>query len=574
VCWYARRVSCTARHASHLNVRCAPHECALPTRAIGAPCILTRYSCAGDRISHPARGDGAVLAIDRSDARPTTVQFDNGERHSYSDASATKLLLVERPAAKTLQTAKLGMQNRISGILGKTDRAQCTPPRSGVSAQELLTGAVSAPQIPTATAVELQLPEAPKGQLKKHEPASSPRKILTPLEPFSIGDDQNDAQSSAAESDACTRPSSEASAVRTPVDLVQHAEFARSVEPIAILDRDAVGSLLEPQLPGTPSPERGGAGAEMSQDLGLIGSVRGSVRRLNTMGSFHVERQLRSLRVHLNAQKAIKTARYVASLPHRGWWWLASWASEGQFDVRVSPLIEDSKQKFWSMVTTLLLRQYLTGLVFGLLVAEPTCDLQLLALMALTLLHIVYLGFFQPMIDMVSLFFEVVTLSLQLTILVIFYAQFKDQPIDKSIPLILLVCTVFFNVIFHFPASHYGLERHSSLRIVAGLLLSRARDSAKSRLYASSDALRSGALAASSRLFGSRGASDSESDRHLESLVESTELPAPEQSSPGSSEPEHDAEQSQPSPAAATPGDMALNLSSRRVHLALSLALL
>jgi hypothetical protein len=181
----------------------------------------------------------------------------------------------------------------------------------------------------------------------------------------------------------------------------------------------------------------------------------------------------------------------------------------------MSPLIEDSKQKFWSMVTTLLLRQYLSGLVFGLLIAEPTCDLQLLALIILTLLHIAYLGIFKPMIDTVSLLFEIVTLSLQLAMLLILYAQFRDQPIDKSIPLMLLVSSVFFNVIFHFPATHYGLAGQTSLRMVAKQLVSLAGFSAKMHLLASSNALRSGALAASGRLFGGRRSHAAQSERHL-----------------------------------------------------------
>jgi hypothetical protein len=235
----------------------------------------------------------------------------------------------------------------------------------------------------------------------------------------------------------------------------------------------------------------------------------------------------------------------------------------------MSPLIEDSKQKFWSMVTTLLLRQYLSGLVFGLLIAEPTCDLQLLALIVLTVFHLAYLGIFKPMIDMVSLFFEMVTLSLQLAILLIFYAIFRDQHIYKSIPLILIVISVFFNVIFHFPATHYGLERQTSVRLVAKMLLSRAGYSVKSRLDASSNALRRGTLAASGRLFGSSGSGGSQSYgsqsygsqselNDLEPFVESTELPlVREEASQYSGQTERaDAELLQPSfPAAATPGE-------------------
>jgi hypothetical protein len=135
------------------------------------------------------------------------------------------------------------------------------------------------------------------------------------------------------------------------------------------------------------------------------------------------------------------------------------------------------------------------------------------------------------MIDMVSLFFEVVTLSLQLAILLMFYAQFHNQPIDKSIPLCFLVGTVFFNVIFHFPATHYGLDGQTSLRMVFKSLVSLASESAKLRLYASSHALRSGAIAASGRVFRSHGSerhpkADSETEdstSESESRVESTE---------------------------------------------------
>jgi hypothetical protein len=203
-------------------------------------------------------------------------------------------------------------------------------------------------------------------------------------------------------------------------------------------------------------------------------------------------------------------------------------------------------------------------LVFGLLIAEPTCDLQLLALIVLTVFHLAYLGILKPMIDTVSLFFEMVTLSLQLAILLIFYAIFRDQHIYKSIPLILIVISVFFNVIFHFPATHYGLERQTSVRLVAKMLLSRAGYSVKSRLDASSNALHRGTLAASGRLFGSSGSGGSQSYgsqselNDLEPFVESTELPlVREEASQNSGQTERtDAELLQPSfPAAATPGE-------------------
>ena len=485
-----------------------------------------------------------VCAIDRDHARPTTVLFDNAERHSYSDSSATKLLFIERPSAKTAKIAK-SRSRLLSATFGWTDS---TVAPLGPAAE---VGAMQPLQIPTAAAVEPLLKD-PNTQPRKHQPAASPRKILTPLEPFSIENEEQDGASNTESSSAqCTRPSSEAS-IQTTVDLL-YTELERSVEPFARLDDDAAGSSSQPQLPGTPLPEASPARGVMA-----------SVRRLNTMGSFHVENKLKPLRAHLNAQKAMKTVRYVASLPHRWWWWLASWTSEGHFDVRMSPLIEDSTETFWSNVTTLLLRQYLSGLVFGLLIAEPTCDLQLLALIVLTVFHLAYLGILKPMIDTVSLFFEMVTLSLQLAILLIFYAIFRDQHIYKSIPLILIVISVFFNVIFHFPATHYGLERQTSVRLVAKMLLSRAGYSVKSRLDASSNALHRGTLAASGRLFGSSGSGGSQSYgsqselNDLEPFVESTELPlVREEASQNSGQTERtDAELLQPSfPAAATPGE-------------------
>jgi hypothetical protein len=79
----------------------------------------------------------------------------------------------------------------------------------------------------------------------------------------------------------------------------------------------------------------------------------------------------------------------------------------------------------------------------------------------------------------------------------------------------LLVSSVFFNVIFHFPATHYGLAGQTSLRMVAKQLVSLVGVSAKMHLLASSNALRSGALAASGRLFGGRKSHASQSERRL-----------------------------------------------------------
>ena len=438
------------------------------------------HAIVGDRVRHPARGDGVVCAIDRHHARPTSIQFDDGDLHSYSDASATKLLLVERPAPQSPS-----VRRRISDVMFGDD------PQSPMSPTKRRISAMFGNDV-KARPVQSQPLASPHRCLTPSVPLT-PSEPFTPSEPLGIGDNEHDGEDRAdSSSDRGTRPSSVAS--------------ARQMHDVAL-----PGTVLQEHA----SPET--SGAAVHHGSGLVESrARGNLRRLSTMGSFPVSKEVnRSLRSHLTAQKAAKTVRYIGSLPHRLWWWLASWTSEGHFDVRMSPLIEDSKQKFWSMVTTLLLRQYLSGLVFGLLIAEPTCDLQLLALIILTLLHIAYLGIFKPMIDTVSLLFEIVTLSLQLAMLLILYAQFRDQPIDKSIPLMLLVSSVFFNVIFHFPATHYGLAGQTSLRMVAKQLVSLVGVSAKMHLLASSNALRSGALAASGRLFGGRKSHASQSERRL-----------------------------------------------------------
>jgi hypothetical protein len=50
----------------------------------------------GTKVIHPAHGKGEVLKIDRSDdrGRPFEVQFDNGEKHKYTKASALSKLQV------------------------------------------------------------------------------------------------------------------------------------------------------------------------------------------------------------------------------------------------------------------------------------------------------------------------------------------------------------------------------------------------------------------------------------------------------------------------------------------------
>ena len=49
---------------------------------------------------------------------------------------------------------------------------------------------------------------------------------------------------------------------------------------------------------------------------------------------------------------------------------------EGQYDDRISPLIEDARAEHWMLIWWFLLRQYATGLVFGTLVTMPTCEHQ------------------------------------------------------------------------------------------------------------------------------------------------------------------------------------------------------
>ena len=47
--------------------------------------------CFGQRVSHARHGKGMVVNVDMSSEKPYTVEFENGERHSYSEGSSVKL---------------------------------------------------------------------------------------------------------------------------------------------------------------------------------------------------------------------------------------------------------------------------------------------------------------------------------------------------------------------------------------------------------------------------------------------------------------------------------------------------
>lgn len=112
----------------------------------------------------------------------------------------------------------------------------------------------------------------------------------------------------------------------------------------------------------------------------------------------------------------------------------------------------------------------------------------------------------RPLLDIVTTLFEIVTISTQLLVLIIFvfqvcpaYAllvpsrkqrthyctQDSGFQVDPTVPTILLVTSVLVNVAFHFPARHFGLDSQHSLRLAAEELASRAQASFKGRLFAS-----------------------------------------------------------------------------------------
>ena len=139
---------------------------------------------------------------------------------------------------------------------------------------------------------------------------------------------------------------------------------------------------------------------------------------------------------------------------------------EGQYDDRISPLIEDSTKQHWLMVWWLLLRQYATGLVFGALLPTATCQVQLYALMAVWLLHLIYLSLFRPMIDPLSLAFEIGTLSMQLLVFALMLIDHLGTSIGVLPVALLLFVTVIVNTLFHFPGRHYGHGKRSLMAVL------------------------------------------------------------------------------------------------------------
>jgi hypothetical protein len=142
---------------------------------------------------------------------------------------------------------------------------------------------------------------------------------------------------------------------------------------------------------------------------------------------------------------------------------------EGQYDDRISPLIEDAKVQHWPMIWWFLLRQYATGLVFGVLIMMDTCELQMYGLVGLWVLHIGYLSILRPMLDPLSMLFELFTLSVQLLILMLFLLDHLGIEIGVIPVIILLNITVCLNCAFHFPARHYGVAKASMFTIVKRL---------------------------------------------------------------------------------------------------------